>query len=314
MRVVDDRLRGAEPLVGRGVGGDDPLPLLEDVVDDRPRDRHPLVGVGRPAPADGLGDELAVVVLQQDRAPVGADRLEDELEDLGQERVDVEDVADRLGRLVHDREVDQPVLEPAAGRRRAPAGRASPRPTGMLLRMAERSSGLALARAGRPGPSGRARAPAGPSLKSITVWPSWSRSPGLQRRLVDRLAVDERAVGRAEVDDPVRRRRPAGPRRAGGRPRCRGAGSGSSCPGPGPWDSDFSSNRLPWSAPWITNKEATVPFPLSSRRPSANSVVGPSRSRLSGGRSSVNRRAHPVDGSGSHRFPARRLSVRIDAR
>ena len=57
--VVDDRLRGAEPLVGGGVGGDHPLPLLEDVVDDRPRDRHPLVGVGRAPPADGLGDELA---------------------------------------------------------------------------------------------------------------------------------------------------------------------------------------------------------------------------------------------------------------
>ena len=67
------------------------------------------------APADGLGDELARLVLEQDRPAVGADRLEDELEDLRQERVDVEDVADRLGGPVHDREVDQPVLEPAAG-------------------------------------------------------------------------------------------------------------------------------------------------------------------------------------------------------
>ena len=92
-----------------------PWPLLEHVVDDRPRDRHPLVGLGRAPPADGLGDELARLVLEQDRAPVGADRLEDQLEDLGQQRVDVEDVADRLGRPVHDRQVDQPVLEPAAG-------------------------------------------------------------------------------------------------------------------------------------------------------------------------------------------------------
>ena len=32
----------------------------------------------------------------------------------GQEGVDVDDVADRLGRLVHDREVEQAVLEPVA--------------------------------------------------------------------------------------------------------------------------------------------------------------------------------------------------------
>src|SRR5262249_52901160 len=37
--VIDDGLRGSESLVGRRVGGDDPLALLEDVVDDRFRDR-----------------------------------------------------------------------------------------------------------------------------------------------------------------------------------------------------------------------------------------------------------------------------------
>ena len=66
-------------------------------------------------PAHGLGDELAGLVLEQDRTAVGPDRLEDQLEDLRQERVDVEDVADRLGGPVHDREVGQPLAEPAAG-------------------------------------------------------------------------------------------------------------------------------------------------------------------------------------------------------
>ena len=75
-----------------------PSPLLEHVVDDRLRDRHPLVGLGALAPADRLGNEQAGLVLEQDRAAVGTDRFEDQLEDLGRERVDVEDVADGLGR------------------------------------------------------------------------------------------------------------------------------------------------------------------------------------------------------------------------
>ena len=51
-----------------------------------------------------------------------------------------------------------------------------PSPEGMLLRMAERSSGLLRLR--RSTRAVRSRRPlAVPSLKSITVWPSWSRSP-----------------------------------------------------------------------------------------------------------------------------------------
>ena len=64
------------------------------MVHDRPRDRHPLVGVGRPPfHLTALGTEVTGVVRvgEQDGAAVGADGLEDELEDLRQERVHVGD-------------------------------------------------------------------------------------------------------------------------------------------------------------------------------------------------------------------------------
>ena len=57
--VIDDRLRGAESLVRRRVGGDHPLSLLEHVIDDRPRDRHPFVRINGFAPADGLGNQAS---------------------------------------------------------------------------------------------------------------------------------------------------------------------------------------------------------------------------------------------------------------
>ena len=113
---IDDRLRRAEPLVGGGVGGDDPLPLLEDVVDDRPRDRHPLVGLGR-ARASGRPWGRALPDSSLSRIAPRSAPIDSKTSSRiwGRERVDVEDVADRLGRPVHDREVHQPVLEPAAG-------------------------------------------------------------------------------------------------------------------------------------------------------------------------------------------------------
>ena len=200
--VIDDRLRGAEPLVRRRVGGDHPLPLLEHVIDDRSRDGHPLVGVGGIAPADGLGHEVAALVLQQDGASVGPDRLEDELENLGQERVDLEDMADRLGGPVHDREADQPLAEP------------SRRALGLL------EDARALARGNAP-EDGRAVVGTAPAQQ---VDPRRQVAPGagdslvveqdrlaelepvsrVERRLVDELAVDVGPVGRAEIDDPVR--------------------------------------------------------------------------------------------------------------
>ena len=70
----------------------------------------------RPAsPADGLGLEVASVLEEEDGASVGSDGFEDELEDLGEEFVDVHDVADGLGGLVHDGEVSESDLEPFAG-------------------------------------------------------------------------------------------------------------------------------------------------------------------------------------------------------
>ncbi len=81
--VIDDRLCGAEPFVGRRIGGDHPLPLLEHVVDDRLRDRHPFVGLGHGAPPHRLGQQRACLILEQDRATIRPDRLEHQFEDLG---------------------------------------------------------------------------------------------------------------------------------------------------------------------------------------------------------------------------------------
>ena len=75
----------------------------------------PLPLAGGASPADGLGDKLLLVGhLEEDRPPVGPDGVEDELEDLREQGVEVDHVADRLGRLVHHGEVEQAILEPVA--------------------------------------------------------------------------------------------------------------------------------------------------------------------------------------------------------
>ena len=254
--VVDDRLRRAESLVARGVGGDDALALLQDVVDDRLRDGHPLVGLGRLAPSHRLGDELAGLVLEQDRAAVGADRLEDQLEDLGREGVDVQDVADRLGGAVHDRQGHQPLAEPAGGGVR---GLQDPR---ALVRGDAPEDGRAVVGAapGQQVDPGRQVAhapPVPPSWNSMTVWPSWTRSPECKRRLVDRLVVDVGPVRRTQIDDLDTLRG-----RACSSAWRRDTSLSWSCTAfelslPRATGLDVNSNRLPWSAPWMTNKEAT---------------------------------------------------------
>ncbi len=144
----------------------------------------------------------------------------------------------------------------------------------MLSRIAERSSGLL--RVSMSTRAVRSRSTAlPPSLKSMTVWPSWSRSPECSGDWSTGWPLTKVPLAEPRSTIRIASCRPAGARRGGGRPRYRGAGSGSSCPAPGPRDLDLNSNRLPWSAPWITNKEATdVSSPLlesDERSPSEQS-------------------------------------------
>ncbi len=198
--VVDDRLSRAEPRVGRGVGGDDALTLAEHVIDDRPRDLQPLVGLGGPSPADGLGDELAGLVAEQDHAAVGADRVENELQNLREQRIDLDDAADRLRRTVHDGQAGEPLLEPLAGRaggledaRALVGGDAlEDRRTVAGAGQAEQVDAVGQLARGRRGGVEEHDRLAEPHLVAR-----------LQAGLLDGLAVDVSTVGRADVDDAV---------------------------------------------------------------------------------------------------------------
>ena len=188
-------------MVDRGVGGDDPLPLVQDVVDDGARDPHPLAGVlDRPPPADRPGGQRPLVVEEQDRAAVGPDRVEDELEDLRQQGVGVEDVADRPGRAVHHREVGQADLEPFAGRfgRGHPLGdvdrRQAPDDRRAVLGPGHGQHVDAVGQVVGRDLDGVEEQQGGADLHAVAA---------PEGRLLDRLAVDEGAVGRPEVDDPV---------------------------------------------------------------------------------------------------------------
>jgi hypothetical protein len=113
---VDDGTRGFEAAVGGGVGGDHTLTCEADVIDDGAGDGEPLIGWWGMPPPDGLGLQLAPSVLQEQGGAVGTDRLEDQLQDPGEQLFDIVDVADGLGGPVHDRQMGQPRLEPLPGR------------------------------------------------------------------------------------------------------------------------------------------------------------------------------------------------------
>ena len=139
--VIDDRLRGAEPLVRRRVGGDHPLPLLEHVIDDRPRDRHPFVGLDGFAPADGLGNRAPLSSLSRIAprlAPIDSktsSRIWGESESMSRIWLIAWVVRYMTERLA-SRWRSHPAAISGWSRTREPS------PEGMLLRMAERSSGL----------------------------------------------------------------------------------------------------------------------------------------------------------------------------
>ena len=130
--------------------------------------------------------------------------------------------------------------------------------------MAERSSGLLrLSRSTRAVRSRPGLEP--PSLKSITVWPSWSRSPecksawSMSWPLTNVPLAEPRSTIRYASSScrssACRRETSVSWSRIAfelSRPRATGL--------------DLNSNRLPWSAPWMTNKEATRLSLLAHRR------------------------------------------------
>ena len=112
---ADDALPGVEALIAARRRRPARPAFLEHVVHDRPAQGDLLLVIDLLAPADGLGLELAgVVVAQHDAAAVGVDGAEDQLHDALEQLIEVEDVADGLDGLVHDAEVGQRVFEPGS--------------------------------------------------------------------------------------------------------------------------------------------------------------------------------------------------------
>ena len=99
---------GVETLVLAGVGEQHALLFAEDVIDDGAAYVDAILVASAAAPADSFWLQLpAAVVAQHDAAAVGLDGAKHEFENALQEIVQIEDVADRLAGLVHDRQVGQ---------------------------------------------------------------------------------------------------------------------------------------------------------------------------------------------------------------
>ena len=107
-------------------------------------------------------------------------------------------VARYMTERLSSRSLSQPPATSGAWRTREPS------PTGMLRRIAERSSGLAGPSMSTRAVRSRSRSLGGALVEEHHRLAELEPVARAERRLVDRLAVDERAVGRAEVDDPVR--------------------------------------------------------------------------------------------------------------
>ena len=108
---IDDRLRGAEPFVARGVGSDDPLPLVENVVDDRREIDIRSSGSASPRQRTALGTSFPSSSLSR-TAPRSAPMEVKTSSRIWGRTINVDDVADRLCGAVHDRQVHQPVHQP----------------------------------------------------------------------------------------------------------------------------------------------------------------------------------------------------------
>ena len=108
-----DALPAAETVVSCRIRHQHALLFAQHVVHDGAAERDLLVAVDAGPVAYRLRLELAGFrVAEHDASAVRLNGLERQLHDPFQQRVDVEDVADRLCGFVHDAQVGEPGLEP----------------------------------------------------------------------------------------------------------------------------------------------------------------------------------------------------------
>ena len=92
-----------------------PFLVLHDVIENRPADRDSLAGLDALAIAAGGGRQLVrFVINEHDAAAIGFDPFENQVDDAGQELVDIERVADGQSRAIHDLQVAAGGGEPGA--------------------------------------------------------------------------------------------------------------------------------------------------------------------------------------------------------
>jgi hypothetical protein len=154
---------------------------------------------------DGRWCELAAVGVAQHHAPVvGRDRVENEFQDAIEELIEIENVADRLSRFIHDAQAGEPRLEPLRADLVRSGEDAAPLVLGHRLDDGRRD--LVLLRgdqANLVGDLGRCRwsfgAGGAEDQDRLSEGDVVARPEG---GFLDRLGVDECAVGAADVAEP----------------------------------------------------------------------------------------------------------------
>ena len=205
---ADDALARVEALVLGRVRHQDALLLAQHIVHDRAAQGKLLLGGQSLPPANGLRLELiAVAGPEHDAAAVGLDGAEDQVHHPFQELIEIEDVADRVDRLVHDRQVGQRALQPGGagllrlGEDAAAFGLADglhDRRRQLQVLVLARDHADAVRQVAGPLPFTAAGAVDENALADLDA------VAGSQHRFLDGLAIDERAVGAAHVDYRVR--------------------------------------------------------------------------------------------------------------
>ena len=203
----EDRL-SAEARVFAGVVGEDRDLVLERRARDRLRNARAAVAAA--LVARDLGNELAVVVEQQDRDAIDLENLIRVADDLLEQRVDVASPcrAPSRPRAASRASAGSCRRADASLRRSAPSATARARCRRSARRdRAPAAAGRSSRRPAAPLPARRRSAAARRSAEAGTpTLPNVTMSPARDRRACStRVAVDERAVARAEVADDRRR-------------------------------------------------------------------------------------------------------------
>ena len=184
-----------------GVAGQHPLVPIYHVVEDRLADGDLFAGANSLPRATHLGlQPLMHRVQQHDATAVGLDPLENQLHDPAQQPVDIQGVADRQGRAIHDLQIAARPRQPGILRQ---FGLGVEHPAPLFLRHRADNPRLVLGRLGCGDVdrlaevfrlAGRAR------VEHQRIAHLNLVAAG-QTVLTDSLAVDESAVGTAEIDD-----------------------------------------------------------------------------------------------------------------